>query len=117
MMQEEIQQLYSVHRTRRNAQQKDKFLSPDFSGLIIDQHLLKLERPHIEPGFQDERNCLVLWARPPIHVIQLAEKLQNMLKAAAPGRGVPRFSFADARRLTVIRRLADADVPDASHHS
>ncbi|GJN70775.1 ureidoglycolate lyase [Purpureocillium lilacinum] len=82
---EEIQQLYSVHRTRRNAQQKDKFLSPDFSGLIIDQHLLKLERPHIEPGFQDERNCLVLWARPPIHVIQLAEKLQNMLKAAAPG--------------------------------
>ncbi|KAJ6443281.1 high-affinity methionine permease [Purpureocillium lavendulum] len=82
---EEIQQLYAVHRTKRNAQQKDKFLSPGFGGLAIDQHLLKLERPHIEPGFRDERNCLVLWARPPIHVIQLAEKLQSMLKAAAPG--------------------------------
>ena len=74
-----------MHRTKRNAQQKAKFLASDFAGLIIDQHLLKLQRPDIEPGFRDERNCLVFWARPPIHVIRLAAKVQDMLKAAAPG--------------------------------
>ncbi|KND89673.1 hypothetical protein TOPH_05672 [Tolypocladium ophioglossoides CBS 100239] len=81
----EIQRLYAVHRIKRNAQQKAKFLAADFAGLVIDQHLLKLERPDVEPGFRDERHCLVLWARPPIHVICLAAKVQDMLKAAAPG--------------------------------
>ncbi|KAM4063893.1 ureidoglycolate hydrolase [Hirsutella rhossiliensis] len=81
---EDMQRLYAAHRTRRNAQQRDKFLSPDFPGLVVDQHLLRLERPAVEPGFRDERNCLVLWARPPVHLLRLAEKLQEMLKQAAP---------------------------------
>ncbi|KJZ79549.1 hypothetical protein HIM_01018 [Hirsutella minnesotensis 3608] len=80
----EIQRLYSDHRTRRNAQQREKFLAPDFGGLVIDQHLLRLERPSVEPGFRDERNCLVFWARPPTHVLRLASRLQDMLKQAAP---------------------------------
>ncbi|KAK6951172.1 hypothetical protein Daesc_007703 [Daldinia eschscholtzii] len=46
-----IQKLYAVHRVKRNAQQKAKFLAPDYTGLIIDQHLLRLENPQIEPGF------------------------------------------------------------------
>ncbi|KAJ3548807.1 hypothetical protein NM208_g830 [Fusarium decemcellulare] len=81
---EKIQQRYAAHRTDRNAQQRAKFLSSGFSGLIIDQHLLKLERPDLYPGFRDERYCLSLWARPPIHILQLTQRLQNMLKAAAP---------------------------------
>ncbi|EFY89693.1 hypothetical protein J3459_006378 [Metarhizium acridum] len=81
----EIQLLYSAHRTRRNAEQKEKFLAPDFAGLSIDQTILRLERPHVEPGFKDERNCLVFWARPPNHVVQLAAKLQDLLRRAAPG--------------------------------
>ncbi|GAB0138524.1 hypothetical protein EsDP_00006757 [Epichloe bromicola] len=81
----EIQSLYSVHRTKRNAQQKNKFLATDFKGLSIDQVILKLERPHLEPGFRDERNCLVFWARPPDHVVLLAARLQDMLKKVAPG--------------------------------
>lgn len=84
-MQEEIQNLYAAHRTKRNAQQKEKFLSEDFKELVIDQHLLRLERPDVEPGFRDERNCLVFWARPAGHVIQLAAKVQELLKEAAPG--------------------------------
>ncbi|KAF4471934.1 ureidoglycolate hydrolase [Fusarium albosuccineum] len=52
---EEVQHRYAAHCNDRNAQQRAKFLSSDFSGLIIDQHLLKLERPHLCPGFRDER--------------------------------------------------------------
>ncbi|KAG6001430.1 hypothetical protein E4U43_001315 [Claviceps pusilla] len=81
----EIQLLYSVHRTKRNAQQREKFLAADFNGLSIDQTILKLERPHLEPGFRDERHCLVFWARPPEHVILLAVRLQKMLSEVAPG--------------------------------
>jgi hypothetical protein len=28
---------------------------------------------------------MVFWARPPVHVIELAAKLQDMLKQKAPG--------------------------------
>ncbi|KAM0552560.1 hypothetical protein ACHAPJ_007888 [Fusarium lateritium] len=80
----EIQTLYSVHRTKRNAQQADKFVASDFHELIIDQTLLRLEDPSVEPGFSDNRNCLVVWARPPDHIIRLTTKLQELLKKAAP---------------------------------
>lgn len=70
---------------KRNAQQKDKFLSSDFKELIIDQHLLRLENPTIQPDFKDVRHCLVFWSRPPEHIIRLATHLQNLLKAKAPG--------------------------------
>ncbi|OAA46047.1 RNA ligase/cyclic nucleotide phosphodiesterase [Metarhizium rileyi] len=82
---DEVQLLYSVHRTRRNAQQREKFLVSDFKGLSIDQTILRLERPDVEPGFKDERNCLVFWARPPDHIVRLAARLQDMLRKAAPG--------------------------------
>ncbi|KAH6899874.1 RNA ligase/cyclic nucleotide phosphodiesterase [Thelonectria olida] len=80
----QIQALYEAHRTKRNAQQRDKFLAADFKELIIDQYLLRLEVPTVQPGFRDERNCLVLWARPPDHIVRLAAKLQDMLRQAAP---------------------------------
>lgn len=84
--QAEIQALYSVHRVRRNQQQKDKFLSDDFKELVIDPYLLRLERPEIEPGFKDPRNCLVLWARPADHVVRLAVRLQELLRGVAPSK-------------------------------
>ncbi|KAM7186303.1 Ureidoglycolate hydrolase domain containing protein [Naviculisporaceae sp. PSN 640] len=80
-----IQAIYSTHRVNRNAQQREKFLAPDYKGLAIDPFLLRLENPEVEPGFQDTRNCLVFWARPPEHIIQLASQLQRLLKQAAPG--------------------------------
>ncbi|EHA55256.1 hypothetical protein MCOR27_005664 [Pyricularia oryzae] len=79
----EIQSLYSTHRTARNEQQKQKFLV-GFNEVITDPILMRLEDPTLEPGFQDPRNCLVLWARPPGHVLELASHLQHMLKQAAP---------------------------------
>ncbi|KAK3294971.1 RNA ligase/cyclic nucleotide phosphodiesterase [Chaetomium fimeti] len=79
-----IQLLYATHRTIRNAQQREKFLSPDFNELNIDPILLRLERPDVEPGFQDPRHCLVFWARPPNHVVKLACHLQTLLQKAAP---------------------------------
>ncbi|PNP49606.1 hypothetical protein THARTR1_09617 [Trichoderma harzianum] len=81
---EEIQALYHAHRTKRNGLQKEKFLSPDYKELVIDQYLLRLENPEIEPGFRDERNCLVIWARPPVHIIELAAKIQARLQEASP---------------------------------
>lgn len=84
--QAEIESLYSTHRVARNAQQKDKFLSPEFKEVLIDPFLLRLENPSMEPGFSDPRNCLVFWARPPEHVVKLAAHLQSLLKKAAPSR-------------------------------
>ncbi|KAI0389227.1 60S ribosomal protein L44 [Xylariaceae sp. FL0594] len=80
----EIQALYTAHRTRRNAQQKDKFLDPDFKELIIDPYLLRLENPDLEPGFKDPRYCMVFWGRPPIHIIELLQVIQEKLQKAAP---------------------------------
>nr|XP_036585065.1 uncharacterized protein CTRU02_05034 [Colletotrichum truncatum]KAF6794833.1 hypothetical protein CTRU02_05034 [Colletotrichum truncatum] len=80
----EIQALYHAHRTKRNEQQKGKFLSPEFKELIIDPFLLRLENPEMEPGFQDPRNCFVFWARPPDHIVRLAAHLQALLKKVAP---------------------------------
>ncbi|KAM7221356.1 RNA ligase/cyclic nucleotide phosphodiesterase [Rhypophila decipiens] len=78
-----IQAIYATHRTKRNAQQRERFLASDYSGLAIDPVLLRLENPGIEPGFKDTRNCLVFWARPPDHVVKLACHLQHLLKTAA----------------------------------
>ena len=80
-----IQSIYSMHRTRRNAEQREKFVGPDYKELAIDPFLFRLENAEVEPGFRDPRNCLVFWARPPEHVIQLASHLQMLLKQAAPG--------------------------------
>ncbi|KAJ2998052.1 hypothetical protein NUW58_g440 [Xylaria curta] len=82
----EIQALYAVHRTRRNAQQKEKFLDTEFKELIIDPYLLRLEYPHIEPGFKDTRYCMTFWGRPPIHVLELAGAIQKKLKEVAPSK-------------------------------
>ncbi|KAK3724526.1 hypothetical protein LTR37_001150 [Vermiconidia calcicola] len=81
----QIQARYDAHRTNRNAQQRAKFLAPDFLGVTIDDILAKLEDPTIEPGFVDWRNCLVFWARPPQQVRSLIAEVQRRLKdAAAP---------------------------------
>ncbi|RYP79245.1 hypothetical protein DL769_003068 [Monosporascus sp. CRB-8-3] len=68
----------------RNAQQRDKFLAPEFKELIIDPYLLRLENPQLEPGFKDPRYCMTFWGRPPIHILRLAEELQKRLKSVAP---------------------------------
>ncbi|KAJ3043485.1 Ureidoglycolate lyase [Rhizophlyctis rosea] len=81
----QIQSVYAKHRVNRNSQQKEKLLSPDFVEVLIDPFLLRLENPEIEPGFKDPRNSLVLWARPPNHILEVAAHLQRMLKKAAPG--------------------------------
>ncbi|RYC55953.1 hypothetical protein CHU98_g10259 [Xylaria longipes] len=85
----EIQALYAAHRTRRNAQQKEKFLDTNFKELIIDPYLLRLEHPHVEPGFKDPRYCMTFWGRPPIHVLELAGAIQQKLKEVAPSELSP----------------------------
>lgn len=81
-----MQALYATHRLKRNAQQKEKFLSKDFKELIIDPYLLRLENPDIEPGFKDQRYCMTFWGRPPIHVLELAQQVQKKLQAAAASK-------------------------------
>ncbi|RDA87727.1 hypothetical protein CP532_1800 [Ophiocordyceps camponoti-leonardi (nom. inval.)] len=79
-----LQSLYEKHRSDRSANSRERLLSPAFTDLSIDQHLLRLERPSVEPGFRDDRHCLVFWARPPIHTLRLAEEIQRWLRVAAP---------------------------------
>ncbi|KAL8392156.1 hypothetical protein RB595_002370 [Gaeumannomyces hyphopodioides] len=80
----EIQALYATHRKARNAQQKEKFLAAGFREVITDTILMRLEDPTLEPGFRDPRNSLVVWARPPEHVLKLMGHVQRMLKEVAP---------------------------------
>ncbi|KAE9964220.1 hypothetical protein BLS_008541 [Venturia inaequalis] len=80
----ELQARYDTHRTTRNDQQKEKLLSPDFAGVIIDPILLRLEEPDMEPGFVDPRHCLVFWARPTEAVKSLISQVQLKLLGAAP---------------------------------
>lgn len=80
-----MQERYQLHRTTRNQQQKEKILSDDFTGWVLDEHLVKLDGLQQDPTYADPRNCLVFWARPTQHVKNLVGMIQQKLKAAAPG--------------------------------
>ncbi|KAJ7147687.1 RNA ligase/cyclic nucleotide phosphodiesterase [Mycena crocata] len=81
---EEIQARYETHRTTRNAQQKIKFLSPEFDGVSVDPILLRLEDASIEPGFVDTRNSMNVIVRPPEKVRKLIRKCQDKLQEIIP---------------------------------
>jgi hypothetical protein len=51
--------------------------------VTVDHILAKLEDPSIGPGFQDPRNCLVFWARPPAAVRSLIAEVQSRLLSVA----------------------------------
>ena len=82
--QTQIQARYDTHRTNRNNQQRAKLLAPDFPGVTIDEILARLENPSSYPGYQDPRNCLVFWARPPKHLRSLIAEVQRRLLEVAP---------------------------------
>lgn len=98
--QAQLQTRYATHRNTRNGQQKEKLLSPEFSGLIIDPILERLMNPSIEPGFVDPRNCLVFWARPPSHIRSLVDQVQQKLLTLAPSTFIrsPKSSRKQRRR-------------------
>ncbi|OAP63986.1 hypothetical protein AYL99_03213 [Fonsecaea erecta] len=80
----QIQERYAVHRTTRNAQQREKILGDDFKGWILDEHLVKLDGPRKDTSYIDPRHCLVFWGRPPQRVKTLVDVIQSKLKDAAP---------------------------------
>ncbi|KAH9861528.1 hypothetical protein J1614_011277 [Plenodomus biglobosus] len=80
----QIQSKYSLHRTMRNAQQREKLLAADFPGVNIDTILQKLSHPSIEPGYADPRHCLVFWGRPTHKVKQMIHRVQQELLTVAP---------------------------------
>ncbi|RDL37553.1 putative 60S ribosomal protein L44 [Venustampulla echinocandica] len=80
----QIQARYATHRDTRNGQQREKLLSPEYEGLILDPILQRLTDPSIEPGYQDPRNCIVFWARPPPHIKSLVDRIQQELLKLAP---------------------------------
>lgn len=90
--QAQLQTRYATHRNTRNAQQKEKLLSPEFSGLILDPVLQRLVDPTIEPDYVDPRNCIVFWARPPAHIRALVDRVQQKLKSLAPSMYITQHS-------------------------
>lgn len=81
-----IQSKYSLHRTTRNAQQKEKLLAPSFPGVSIDPILQKLIDPETEAGYADPRHCLVFWARPTQKVKEIIHRVQQELLTVAPSK-------------------------------
>jgi len=63
-------------------------LDMSFNGVNIDQILLRLEDPTIEPGYTDPRHCLVFWARPTQKVKDLISQVQQELLTVAPSKSV-----------------------------
>lgn len=80
----QIQSKYSLHRTSRNAQQKEKLLAADFPGVSIDPILQKLSNPTNELGYVDPRHCLVFWGRPTQKVKEIIHQVQQELLTVAP---------------------------------
>lgn len=111
MYQAQIQMLYAAHRTKRNSQQREKFVSPEFKELIIDPFLLRLENKDIEPGFKDPRNCMVFWGRPPTHILELADKIQEKLQACAPSKYQFTIFAKDGRELVSLGSHVSTDGP------
>ncbi|KAI4269400.1 MAG: hypothetical protein LQ337_007309 [Flavoplaca oasis] len=66
-----------------NDAQRKKFVN-DRSSVIIDPVLYKLVHPEKHPGFTDDRNCLVFWARPPSDLRSLVANIQQQLLTVAP---------------------------------
>ncbi|KKA28594.1 hypothetical protein TD95_003936 [Thielaviopsis punctulata] len=74
-----IRNAYESHRTKRNAAQAETFLRPG-AQLAPDTILRDL----LARRAVDERNCLVIWARPPAHILALAQKVQAKMTAILP---------------------------------
>lgn len=81
--QDRIQSRYSIHRSTRNEQQKERLLALDFPGVTTDLILQKLVDAESNPGFLDPRNCLVFWARPPRSIRELVGIIQRKLSDIA----------------------------------
>ncbi|KAI9346822.1 RNA ligase/cyclic nucleotide phosphodiesterase [Zopfochytrium polystomum] len=81
--QHRLQARFAAHRARRNQDHRDLFLSPSFAGVVPDAVLSRLLSQ--EKGYADPRHSLVVWARPPHHIVRLAGHVQAELATAAPG--------------------------------
>ncbi|KAL5364880.1 RNA ligase/cyclic nucleotide phosphodiesterase [Aspergillus floccosus] len=85
-----VQTRYETHRSDRNAQYKAKLLSPDFPGWQADEILSKLHAQETnavsagESPFQDHRNNLNLYARPPRHIREMLAEIQEEIRDIAP---------------------------------
>jgi hypothetical protein len=102
-----LQERYQLHRTTRNGQQKAKILDETFAGWILDEHLVKLDGPQKQADYEDPRNCLVFWARPPAKVRNLIHIIQQKLLDAAPGASLLRSEHAARKNsLTLLKQAS-----------
>ncbi|KAF7293265.1 hypothetical protein HMN09_01205100 [Mycena chlorophos] len=77
-----LREIYQTQRSTYNATQKAFLLAPDFVGVIPDPILSRLVAK--EPGYNDPRHSLVVWARPSPSVKALVAQIQEKLTAFAP---------------------------------
>ncbi|KUJ11831.1 uncharacterized protein LY89DRAFT_688331 [Mollisia scopiformis] len=105
-----LQDKYSAHRVTRNSQQKEKLLSSDFSGLILDPILQRLTDSSVQPGFRDPRHCLVFWARPPTHIRSLVERVQHKLLRLAPNLWLMPLQNLHLTALEITHSLTEPEI-------
>lgn len=106
----EIQARYDTHRSSRNTQQKAKLLSADFSGLLLDPILQRLEDDQLEPGFVDPRYCLVFWARPTQKIRNLTAAIQQKLLQISPNLWLMPPEKQHLTALEIAHSLTDPEI-------
>lgn len=90
LLQSKLQARYEANRSARNARFKATILSSDFPGWTVDEILSRLHAQENEddnkgePRFVDPRNNLAFYARPPQHIRELIDEIQQELKSVAP---------------------------------
>ncbi len=105
-MQANIQAAYTKHRMTRNAEQASGLLSHEFEGMTLDPILSDLLDP-LWPEYVDPRNSIVFWARPPGHILELAQVLGERLKEVFPGAHMS----MSISLLVFVHKVGDLGVP------
>ncbi|KAF7331395.1 hypothetical protein MKEN_00017600 [Mycena kentingensis (nom. inval.)] len=77
-----LREIYETKRATYNEKGKALLLDPDFAGMQPDAILARLVAK--EPGYEDPRHSLVVWARPSPSVKALVAQMQARLTAIAP---------------------------------
>ncbi|KAJ5668915.1 Ribosomal protein L44e [Penicillium macrosclerotiorum] len=79
-----LQRAYDEHRTTRNSRFRDQILDPGFRGWQFDETLHRVLGA--EQGlsqYVDQRHNLAFWARPPRHIRELAQMIQQEIAPLA----------------------------------
>ncbi|KAG9236344.1 RNA ligase/cyclic nucleotide phosphodiesterase [Amylocarpus encephaloides] len=102
-----IQSHCERQRVGRNDRLKTQMLSRELQGVKTDEFLLRALQ---QPNYQDPRNNLCVWARPTRAVGGMIEKVQQELRALAPGIWTTPSTCLHMTVLEIVHTLTPEEV-------